>query len=89
MPEILEVEQTETDEIEMTEPKWDSWTVEIPAEIIEAQGWEKGSLATFTVREGKIVGEIVPPLSNKLREISKRILEKNREVYEELKRLGD
>lgn len=89
MPEILEIEQTEKDEIKNTETKWNSWTVEIPVEIIEAQGLESGSLAVFTVKEGKIEGEIVPPLSKKMREISMRILEKNREVYEELKRLGD
>lgn len=89
MPEVLEIEQAETAETETVRPKWDSWTVEIPPEIIEAQGLTEGSLATFTVKDGKIEGEIILPLSGKLREISERILEKNREVYEELKRLGD
>lgn len=89
MPEILEIEQTETDEIKTADPQWDSWTVEIPQEIIEAQGLAEGSLAAFTIKDGKIEGEIIPPLSKELKEISKRILEKNGEVYEELKRLGD
>ena len=38
MPEVLEIEQIETVETKSVEPKWDSWTIEIPREIIKAQG---------------------------------------------------
>jgi hypothetical protein len=88
MPEVLEIEQAETSESENAEPKWDSWTVEVPPEIVKAQGLAEGALATFTIRDGQIEGQIITP-SEKLKEISKRILEESREVYEELKRLGD
>ena len=88
MPEVLEIEQIETTETESVKPEWDSWTIEIPQEIIEAQGLPEGSLVTLTYREGTIESEMIIP-SYKLKEISQRILEKNREVYEELKRLGD
>ena len=88
MPEVLEIEQIETEETEFVKPKWDSWTVEIPQAIIEAQGLAEGSLVSLTYSKGKIEGEIIIP-SLKLKDISKRILKKNREVYEELKRLGD
>lgn len=88
MPEVLEIEQTETGEIHTADPKWDSWVVEIPKEIIEAQDLAEGSLAVLTIKDGKIEGEITS-LSPKLKEISKRILEKRRKVHEKLKRLGD
>lgn len=88
MPEVLEIGQIEAEETQSAEPGWDSWTVEIPPEIIEAQGLAEGSLAVLTVRDGKIESEITSS-SPELKEISKRILEKRREVYEELKRLGD
>lgn len=88
MPEVLEIEQIETTETESVKPEWDSWTIEIPQEIIEAQGLPEGSLVTLTYREGTIESEMIIP-SYKLKEISQRILEKNRQVYEELKRLGD
>lgn len=88
MPEVLEIEQIETGEIQTVEPKWDSWAVEIPPEIIKAQGLAEGSLVVLTYRDGRIESEITS-LSPKLKEISNRLLEKNREVYEELKRLGD
>lgn len=89
MPEVLEIEQVETEETQISEPKWDSWTVEIPPEIIEAQGLAEGSLATFTVKDGKIEGEIIPPLSGKLKEVAEKILKKRKKLYEELKRIGD
>jgi hypothetical protein len=89
MPEVLEIEQVRTEEIENAKPKWDSWTVEIPQEIIEAQGLAEGSLAHFTVKNGKIEGEIIPPLSGKLKEVAEKILKKRRRLYEELKRIGD
>ena len=88
MPEVLEIEEIETEETQIAKPKWDSWAVKIPQEIIEAQGLAEDSLAILTVSNGKIEGEM-SSLSPQLKEISKRILEKNREVYEELKRLGD
>ena len=88
MPEVLEIEEIKTEETKITKPNWDSWTVKIPPEIIEAQGLAEDSLAVLTVNKGKIEGEIATLLPQ-LKEISKRILEKNREVYEELKRLGD
>ena len=89
MPEVLEIEQVETVESETVEPKWDSWTVEIPPEIIEAQGLTEGSLATFTIKDGQIEGEIIPPLSGKLKEVAEKILKKRKRLYEELKRIGD
>jgi len=88
MPEILEIEQTEAKEVQIDKPKWDSWVVEIPQEIIEAQDLAKNSLVVLTYQNGKIESEITSP-SSKMKAISKRLLEKNRKVYEELKRLGD
>ena len=88
MPEVLEIEQIEIEESESVKPKWDSWTIEIPQAVIEAQGLAEGTLVTLTYREGKIESELIIP-SLKLKKIARRILEKRREVYEELKRLGD
>lgn len=88
MPEILEIEQAEIEKKEQIKPKWDSWVVEIPKEIIEAQGLNADALVSLTYRNGNIEAEIINP-SPELKEISRQILEENRELYEELKRLGD
>ncbi len=89
MPEVLEIEEVETEEIKTVQPKWDSWTVEIPQPIIEAQDLEEGSLVTLTYRDGKIESEILSPLSGELKEVAEKILKKRRRLYEELKRIGD
>lgn len=88
MPEVLEIEEVGTEETQIVKPKWDSWVVEIPQEIVDAQGLTEGSLVVLTCRNGKIETEITI-LSPKSKEISKRLLKKNRDAYEELKRLGD
>jgi len=88
MPEVLEIEQVEIEKIEQVTPSWDSWVVEVPKEIIEAQNLNVDALISPTFRNGKIEAEIINP-SPELKEISRQILEENRELYEELKRLGD
>lgn len=88
MPEVLEIEQAEVEKKEQIKPKWDSWVVEIPNEIIESQGLNADALVSLTYRNGNIEAEIINP-SPELKEMSQQILEENRELYEELKRLGD
>ena len=88
MPEVLEIAQSEIEKNQTVQSKWDSWVVEIPKKIIEAQGLAEDSLAVLTCKDGKIEGEIIA-LTPDLKAISNRLLEKNGAVYEELKRLGD
>ncbi len=88
MPEVLEIEQIGADEIQEIKPKFDSWVVEVPKEVVEAQGLNEGALVSLTYRNGQIEAEIINP-SPELKEMSRQILEENRELYEELKRLGD
>jgi hypothetical protein len=65
------------------------WVVEIPPEIAEALGIVVGSLAVLSPRDGKLEVEILPPPSPEIKESVRRIYEKHRETFEELKRLGD
>ena len=89
MPEVLEIEQVETEETQTPAPKWDSWVIEIPPQIIEAQGLDDDSLVTLTIKDGKVEAEILPPLSDELKTLGQKILKKRRKVFEELKRIGD
>ncbi len=89
MPEVLEIEQIEIEGQSKEHSKIASWLVDIPPKIIEELGLVEGSRIALTVNDGKITGDILPPLSPELKAVSKRILEKRREVYEELKRIGD
>lgn len=89
MPEVLEIEEVETRKHSLEEDKIASWLVEIPENIIEALDLPKGSQIALTVKNDEVSGTVLPPMSKKMKEISRRVFEKNREVYEELKRLGD
>ncbi len=89
MPEVLEIEQAEIEKQSQEDSKIGSWLVEIPSNIIEELGLAQGSRIALTINNGEVSGDVLPPMSDKLKEISKIILEKRREVYEELKRLGD
>lgn len=88
MPEVLEIEQIDAEKSQEIKPKWDSWVVEIPKQIIEAQSLDEDSLVSLTIQNGEIEAKIISP-SPELKKISGEILEKNRELYEELKRIGD
>jgi len=89
MPEVLEIEQIKIEQQGKEESKIASWLVDIPSAIIEELDLAKDSRIALTINGGEITGDILPPLSPELKAVSKRILEKNREVFEELKRIGD
>lgn len=65
------------------------WVIELPAEISEAMGVAAGSLAALHVKEGNLDIEILPPPSPELKSAVRRISDKHKETFEEMKRLGD
>lgn len=89
MPEVLQIERTDVVNQETTNSEFASWLADIPTNVIRELGLAEGSRIALTIKDGEVRGDVLPPLSPKLRNISSRILEKNRELYEELKRLGD
>lgn len=67
-----------------------SWAVELPPAIAEALGVAEGSIAVLHTNNGTLeLDEILPPASRDLKHAVRRIYEENKEVFEELKRLGD
>jgi hypothetical protein len=75
---------------ELTLQKSDKgWIVELPEEFTQTLGIEKGSIAVLYANEGKIETDLIPPSSQRLRDISRRVADKYRDAFEEIKRLGD
>jgi hypothetical protein len=72
-------------------PKTDlSWAVEIPPAISDALGIAEGSIAVLHTNGGQLeVEEILPPPPPELKSSVLRIYGEEKEVFEELKRLGD
>ncbi len=65
------------------------WVVEVPKEMAEAMGIAEGSIAVLHPKSGSFEVEILPPPSAELKESVRRIYEKYKEAFEEMKRLGD
>ncbi len=65
------------------------WAINIPPEFAQALGVAEGSIALLHAKQGKIEIEILPPPSAELIQSSRRIYEKYKEAFEEMKRLGD
>ena len=82
MIEVLELEKTANAEK-------DTWILKLPDEVCRREGVAEGTLVSLTIKNNGIQAEFIRPPSKNLQEISKRLLKKNRKLYEELKRLGD
>ena len=89
MPEVLEIEEIKVERREKQDSKIASWMVEIPPIIIEELDLEEGSRIALTINNGEITGDILPPMSAETKKEVGRILDKYRETFEEMKRLGD
>lgn len=66
-----------------------SWAVELPPEMAGALGVAQGSLIVLHAKDGRVETEILSPPSPEFAERVQYILEKHKETFEELKRLGD
>lgn len=65
------------------------WVINIPSEIAQALSVPEGSIALLHARSGKLEIEILPPLSPQIAGLVRETYEESKEVFEELKRLGD
>ena len=65
------------------------WVVDIPEEIARAQNVPEGSMVLMHFKDGNLSLEILPPPSPALVESSRRIANKYKEAFAEMKRHGD
>jgi antitoxin component of MazEF toxin-antitoxin module len=67
----------------------DSWVIEIPDEMARAMGVPPGSVAVLRTAQGAIEVEVLSPPSPELDESVRRVHDKYKEAFEEMRRLGD
>lgn len=65
------------------------WIIDLPEEMAQSIGVEAGSMVVLYASEEGLRTEVLPPVSQKIKDISQYLLIKNRAVHEELKKLGD
>lgn len=67
----------------------DTWILRLPKQVCDREGFAEGTLVSLTIKNSGIDARFIRPPSKKIQEISKRLLKKNKKLYEELKRIGD
>lgn len=65
------------------------WVIELPAELAKSLGVAEDSIAVLYAKDGNLEVEILPPPSPELVESSRRIFDKYKDAFAEMKRLGD
>lgn len=66
-----------------------TWLLRLPNDICDREGFAEGTLVSLTVKDGGIQTSFIQPPSERLLEISREILEKDRELNRRLKEIGD
>ncbi len=87
MPEVLDIRQTKNIAVKSADDAF-SWKVELPNSVKQENNLSADSYLVLTVHNGKISGELIN-LTPEIKSEADRIAEKYRNVFEEMKRLGD
>ena len=67
-----------------------SWVIDLPDDFAAENNLAKDTKVLLTFKENdKVEAEVLPPLSEKLKKISERILRKRKNLFEEMRRVGD
>lgn len=65
------------------------WFVEMPADMAASAGVAEGTFIAIYAKQGSVRAKILPQPTPEFAAIADQIIEKNKELLEELKRLGD
>jgi hypothetical protein len=66
----------------------DTWILEVPPEVCQNEGFADGTLISLTLKNDSISGIYLKP-SKEIDDFVNRVVEEEREYFEEMKRLGD
>ncbi len=67
----------------------DTWILKLPNSVCQREGFADGTMISLTFKNGGIQTSIIRPPSKKIQEIAENLLEEDRELFMELKRIGD
>jgi hypothetical protein len=78
-------------ELEVTEAgiETDTWIMRLPKEVCNREGFAEGTLVSLTIKNGGIQSNFIYPPRKEIQDISKKLLEKDRELHRRLKEIGD
>ncbi len=65
------------------------WAAPMPTEMAQVAGAAEGSIIVVHFNEGRIETEILPPVTDEMKQHAQRTLNKFRGAFDEMKRRGD
>lgn len=66
----------------------DTWILEVPNEVCQNEGFAEGTLVSLTLKNDSISGVYLKP-NQEIDDFVGKVVEEEREYFEEMKRLGD
>lgn len=66
----------------------DTWILEVPPEVCRSEGFAEGTLISLTLKNDSISGVYLKP-DKEIDDFVGKVVEEEREYFEEMKRLGD
>ena len=86
---VVDLETVKTDDRQSGKSVKDTWLLRLPKDICDQEGFAEGTLVSLTIKDGGIQSTFIRPPSKKLQEVSRKLLEDDRELHRRLKEIGD
>ena len=77
-----------TNELKTISVQKDTWILEVLPEVCQNEGFTQGTLISLTLKNDSISGVYLKP-SKEIDDFVGKVVEEEREYFEEMKRLGD
>lgn len=78
-----------TQSLTHVKPEGEGWVMTMTPEMARVAGVTEGSMIAFYLSAGAVAAEILPPASPELRADVRRIADKFKDAFAEMKRHGD
>ncbi len=86
---VVDLEAVKTEDQPNGKTVKDTWLLRLPKDICDKEGFAEGTLVSVTIKDGGIQSTFIRPPSKKLQEISRKFIERDRELHRRLKEIGD
>lgn len=88
MAEHLAFLQTKNKESKAKHSEADTWIFQLPDDVCRREGFAEGTMVSLTVKNAGVLTTIIHP-SKEIDDFVERIVEEEKEYFEEMKRIGD
>jgi len=88
MAELLALLPTKNEESKIKASEKDTWIFQLPIEVCQREGFADGTMVSLTVKNAGIQTTIIHP-SAEIDDFVRRVIEEEKEYFEEMKRIGD